>query len=144
MENDFDYKLVPSGFIHCFNSQCPQADSCLRHLAAKHSAAGSQFIVIVNPAHFPAEGNKCSNFLPKEKVRIAWGITRLLDDIPYRIARQMRKMMVSHFTKSLYYRYYRKEYGISPDGQRYIRELFRKQGIKEEPVFDSYTEDYCW
>ena len=32
MENDFDYKLVPSGFVHCFNSQCPKADGCLRQV----------------------------------------------------------------------------------------------------------------
>lgn len=42
MENDFDYKLVSSGFPHCFNDQCPQADSCLRHLAAKQSKSGSR------------------------------------------------------------------------------------------------------
>lgn len=144
MENDFDYKLVPSGFIHCFNSQCPQAGSCLRHLAAKHSAAGSQFIVIVNPAHFPAEGDECANFRPCHKVNMAWGISHLLDNVPLKEASRLRQQMISHFNKALYYRFFRKEYSLSPRDQLYIRQLFKQRGITEEPAFDFYTEEYDW
>ena len=44
MENDFDYKLVPSGFVHCFNSQCPKADGCLRQVAARYSAHADRHV----------------------------------------------------------------------------------------------------
>ena len=47
MENDFDYKLVPSGFVHCFNSQCPKADGCLRQVAARYSAHADRHVRIV-------------------------------------------------------------------------------------------------
>lgn len=144
MKNDFDYSLVSYGFPHCFNDQCRQADSCLRHLAAKQSKSGSQYINVLNPAYYPSDGKKCPAFLTSTKVKIAWGITHLLDDVPHRIASQMRRMMISHFTKSLYYRYYRKERGVSPEDQLYIRTLFKQNGIQMEPVFDYYTEEYIW
>ncbi|WP_293739421.1 DUF6078 family protein [uncultured Parabacteroides sp.] len=144
MENDFDYKLVPSGFIHCFNSQCPQAGSCLRQVAARYSVHADRHIRIVNSAYFPVGDATCPDFKPAKKVRIAWGITNLLEKVPYRTARHLRKIMIFHFTKTLYYRYYRKEYGILPEAQLYIRKLFRQHGVEEEPVFDSYTEEYEW
>ena len=110
MENDFDYKLVPSGFVHCFNSQCPKADGCLRQEAARYSAHADRHIRIVNPAYFPVGDAACPDFRSAKKVRIAWGITNLLEKVPYRTARHLRKIMIFHFTKTLYYRYYRKEW----------------------------------
>ena len=144
MENDFDYKLVPSGFVHCFNSQCPKADGCLRQVAARYSAHADRHVRIVNPAYFPVGDAACPDFKSAKKVRIAWGITNLLEKVPYRTARHLRKLMSFHHTKTLYYRYYRKEYGIPPEAQLYIRKLFRQHGVEEEPVFDSYTEEYEW
>lgn len=144
MENDFDYKLIPAGFIHCFNARCPEAGGCLRHVAARYSAEAGRYIQVVNPACFPAGDTPCPDFKSAQKVRVAWGITNLLEKVPYRTARHLRKVMIFHFTKTLYYRYYRKEYGISPEAQLYIRKLFRQHGVQEEPVFDSYTEEYDW
>lgn len=79
MENDFDYKLVPSGFVHCFNSQCPKAGGCLRQVAARYSAHADRHIRIVNPAYFPVGDAACPDFRSAKKVRIAWGITNLLE-----------------------------------------------------------------
>lgn len=144
MENDFDYKLVPSGFGHCFNNDCPQANSCLRNLAAKQSASGSSFITIVNPAHYPADGNACTHFKQCQKVRMAWGIAHLFDNLPSKEVPELRRRLISHFTKALYYRFYRKEYAIIPRDQLYFRKLFKQRGITEDPAFEYYTEEYEW
>ena len=39
---------------------------------------------------------------------------------------------------------YRKERLLKPKEQEYIRQLFLKRGIKEEPVYDEYVEQYEW
>ena len=31
MIEKLDYAMVPTGFAHCFNGNCKQADHCLRH-----------------------------------------------------------------------------------------------------------------
>lgn len=144
MEKDFDYKLVPLGFGHCFNKDCPQAESCLRYLAAQHSASGAQFIASVNPAYYPADGNACPHFKQCRKVRMAWGVSQLFDNIPNKEVVRLRRMLIDHFTKTLYYRFYRKEYPIIPSNQLYFRQLFKQRGIAEEPVFDYYTDGYEW
>lgn len=52
---------------------------------------------------------------------------------PYRLLRQRE-----------IYRFYRGEVYLSPDDQAYIRKAFRQYNIPEEPVFDSYSEEYSW
>lgn len=143
-ENDFDYTLIPYGFTHCFNSRCPRAAGCLRQIAARYSTHAQRHIQVVNPAYYPVGDAPCPDFKSAEKIRVAWGITNLLEKVPYRTARHLRKIMIFHFTKTLYYRFFRKEYGISPEAQLYIRQLFLQHGVQEEPVFDSYTEEYDW
>lgn len=34
--------------------------------------------------------------------------------------------------------------GLMPKDQAYIRQLFRNKGIKEEPTYQRYTEEYIW
>ena len=56
----------------------------------------------------------------------------------------MKAQIINHFGRNEYYRIYRKEHGLSPESQNYIRQVFRSKGFTEEPAFDSYTEEYQW
>ena len=49
-----------------------------------------------------------------------------------------------HYGKTGYYRLYRGERGLMPKDQAYIKQLFRNKGIKEEPAYQRYTEEYIW
>ena len=67
-----------------------------------------------------------------------------MDNVPHKDAEQLKSLMLSHFGRGMYYRFYRKEKYLSPEQQEYIRRIFRQKGITEEPAFDSYTEEYEW
>lgn len=144
MEKDFNYQSVPGGFAHCFNHKCSNSKICLRALAAKECESGKYFINTVNPAFYPEEEDSCPYLIKNEKVRIAWGITHLFDSVPYKKASELRRRLISHFNKSHYYRIYRKELPLTPSDQQYINLLFKQEGIKEAPSFDSYSETYNW
>ena len=51
---------------------------------------------------------------------------------------------MGHYGKTGYYRLYRGERGLMPKDQAYIKQLFRNKGIKEEPAYQRYTEEYIW
>ena len=142
MKNEFDYQEVPYDFAHCLNDQCTQVNHCLRHLAAANSTSIRKFFPIVNPAHYPKERDKCPFFKSQIKKRIALGITNLLDNVPHKTALLLRRQMVEHFGKTLYYRFLRKENELLPEHQIFIKQLFEQNGINEEPVFDSYRESF--
>ena len=86
MKTDFDYQAVPQGFIHCFKDDCSRSDTCLRRLAARHCTADKPLITIFSPAAVPADSSQCSYFLPIQKIRVAWGVRNLFDDVGSRYA----------------------------------------------------------
>ena len=144
MTNKIDYQNVPYDFAHCLNDRCTQADNCLRHLAATNSTSIRKFFPIVNPACYPKEGDDCPFFKTQIKKQIALGITKLLDNVPHKMALHLRRKMVAHFGKTLYYRFLRKENELLPEHQNFIKQLFKQNGINEEPVFNSYRESFEW
>ena len=144
MKEEPDSLSVPYNFARCFNDQCPQASKCLRHIAAQNNGADYLYITNVNPACYPVDGNQCECFKTAVKVHVTWGLKRLLDRIPYEDAVSIRSQLVGHYGKTGYYRLYRGERGLMPKDQAYIKQLFRNKGIKEEPTYQRYTEEYIW
>lgn len=144
MEIDFDYQMVPQGFAHCFNNDCSKAGTCLRHWVAQHCTPDKPLITILSPVAIPVDTTQCSYFRPIQKMRVAWGIKKLFDNVPYSLATDMRHQIVAYFGKTHYYRIYRKERFISPEDQRYISHIFVRNGIAEAPCFESYSEVYRW
>ena len=141
MKEEPDSLSVPYNFARCFNVQCPQASKCLRHTATQLDTADNLYITIVNPARYPADGNQCECFKTTVKVHVAWGLKQLLNRIPYEDAVSIRIQMVGHYGKtgSIV-----ENGGLMPKDQAYIKQLFRNKGIKEEPTYQRYTEEYIW
>ena len=141
--NNFNYKEVPHNYIHCLNAQCPCAGNCLRFIAAQHADAKIATFRVVNPVYI-ASRKECPLFHPNQVIRYAVGITHLYENLPYIKMRPIKRQIQAYFGRSKYYRIYRKERNISPEEQSFIRELFRKMGIQEEPAFDEYVDMYKW
>lgn len=91
MKDDFDYRLVPSNYIHCFNQACPFSGNCLRHLAALQAPKTHPYVVTVNPAAYPEDAARCPHFKSSAKIRFAWGLTTTFDNIPYKTALLLKK-----------------------------------------------------
>lgn len=102
------------------------------------------FLKVVNPLRYPKEGEECELFRSTDKVRMAWGVTHLLDNVPYKEGSLLRNMIINHLGRSQYYRCFRKERPFAPQDQQTIRMLFRQRGISEEPSFDYYTNEFNW
>lgn len=144
MKPDFDYNLVPYRFLHCLNGQCMHAADCLRHQVSLRLPVEHEAVTIVNPARIALVKEDCPYFMPDRLQRFALGITRLFDSIPHADAVIIKRQMIAHFKTHMYYRFFRKERLITPAGQEYIRQLFLHRGLKEEPVYDEFVEQYDW
>lgn len=144
MEKDFDYQSVPYGFAHCFNSQCAQSRKCLRHLVTECCTSQYPTLSIINPKCIPADTTTCTYFKNTRQLHMAWGLSHLLDNVPYKDANGLRQHLVAHFGKTNYYRHYRQELPLLPEDQAYIRKVFQQKGIAEEPKFDRYSDEYYY
>lgn len=138
-----DYDKVPSRYMHCFNHGCPQCSSCLHYLAGQAADENHTILLTLNPACY-VNGGGCPHYRSNKKIRVAWGVQFLWDEIPHKKAIEMKAELIRTFGRTLYYRYFRNEIGILPAKQQVIRNLFMKNGIYENPHYEKYTEEYDW
>ena len=131
---------MPRDFAHCLNAGCERAGECLRHRMALLMPAERGTVTIVNPRAVDPSGRDCAYFKPGQAVTYALGITRLLDDLPHAKSVIIKQQLIRHSGRTLYYRFRRKERAISPEDQKCTRQIFLRNGVREEPVFDSFVE----
>ena len=82
MEKQPQFPFAPKDFARCLNATCPRSQNCLRRTAALQDTDEHLFLKVVNPLHYPKEGEECELFRSTDKVRMAWGVTHLLDNVP--------------------------------------------------------------
>lgn len=117
-------KPVPDSFARCLNEKCKQANSCLRRLALLQTTPETHYFSIVNLASVSQDAAKCPFFVSSRKLRMAWGMKHLLDNVPYKTAYSLRYNLLAYYGKSHYYCCFRGECYITPTEQAYIRNLF--------------------
>ena len=144
MNEEFDYKQVHFQYIHCFNAGCTKADVCLRYLAGQHVPHTLPYLMCVNPATYPTGKATCTHFRTTEKIRLAWGLKNICDNVSYRTACAIRKQVKTLFTKSTYYRILHEERALTPADQRAIAQVFVRHGVTTSPTYTRYTEEYDW
>ncbi|WP_291529345.1 DUF6078 family protein [Bacteroides sp. UBA939] len=144
MKRHSEIPLVPYNFARCFNDSCTKAGQCLHRMAATNDTAQHPTIPIINPRCIPEDTGACKYFKSTQKMRVAWGIQHLLDTVPHKDARSIKAQLIAHFGKTKYYRIYREENFLTPEEQEYIRRLFHKYGVEQEPAFESYSDEYRW
>ncbi len=141
MKENFDYKDVPAGYDHCLNAPCLRSAECLRFKIGTLVNKDVAYFSIINPLYV-AEHATCPYFQANRLTRYAYGITHLYDNLSYTQYPEIKRQIYAHFGHSYYYRIRNKVLPIKPEDQDFIRELFRKEGIDTEPLFDEYVEMY--
>ena len=84
MEKQPQFPFAPKDFARCLNATWPRSQNCLRRTAALQDTDEHLFLKVVNPLRYPKEGEECKLFRSTDKVRMAWGVTHLLDNVPYK------------------------------------------------------------
>lgn len=136
--------IVPFGFARCFQTHCPLKEKCLRYHVAQNEENNSLSLPIVNPRLIPEDASKCAHFCPIRMRRVAWGVKHLFDEVPAKQLYSLKKMVISHIGRTHYYRCYRLEQGLLPADQQFIAAAFKKCGLKSEPCYDYFTEEFDW
>lgn len=129
MKHSSEKPLAPYNFSRCFNAQCVKADKCLHRLAALRDTPEYPSIRIINPLCIPEDSSQCSYFQSAQKIHVAWGISHLLDEVPYKSLHLLKNQLISHFGRGKYYRFYREECYLLPEDQNYIHQAFRQYNI---------------
>lgn len=143
MDNqEFDYTKVPKSYVHCLHEACTCHDKCLRFLAAKYAPGEAETYRCVNPNAVPADGTPCPFYASAERVRMAWGTSRLLDSLPYATALAVNRAVRALYPRTTYHRIRHHEQPILPEVQKKIEAIFARYGVETPPQYDCVTEEF--
>ena len=143
MKTDLPLTLeqIPYTFSRCFQSDCPQADTCAHFLASKFIIKGQ----VSGPAIYPTSrlNGTCVCYKQTGIIHAAYGFKALFAEIKKKDEKPIRDRIKKYLGgNTAYYRYHHGKRLLSPDQQEWILALFRQQGYTEELHFDGYRDIY--
>lgn len=141
MENMFNFKMRGRGHLFCFNAECPQRNDCVRYTAGQNVPDTRETGTAVLPA--ACRGKECRFFKPLQMAEYAYGFEHIYDNVTHKDYTLIRKQLTGYLgNRGRYYHYKHGKIGLSPEQQRYIRDVFGRYGYSSEVVFDKYVTQY--
>lgn len=132
------------GYLLCYNERCNRHEHCLRWLVKDYAPKDVPLISIVNPNHKTHTGATCRYFRSDTRKRMAVGMTTFFDEMPRKMEQKIRHELMQHLGRTTFFIYRRGDRPITPSVQRQIEEICVRNGWKNMPVYDGFTEEYEW
>ena len=141
-ERELKAKDIPGKYPLCFNDECADKEKCMHYQARLLKGEGRLYGQAIYPTAWQ-DGN-CKFFREKRLVKMAWGFTKLYDNVPYREKAEARQCVHSFFGRGNgpYYRVHHGVNMLSPEEQEKILQIVAKFGSIEGIEFDHYITDW--
>lgn len=144
MEEKMDFSTVPYEYAMCLNHQCPQANTCLRQVAAQEAPDSKVKWVIISPKHLATVNDLCPYYRSSTKVSYAKGFIKMLENLPHRQMQIIISRLMNRLGRRTYYRVRKGERLLSPDEQQMVLNILKDCGASSPGDFDAYVKDYDW
>lgn len=139
------FEDIPFNYGFCLKSDCPLADTCLRHLAVAALPEEKNYATVVLPHKCMAgTDEKPRYYRSNAKVRYARGFTRVLNTFPVNALEAFRDRLIGAYPRSKYFKMRRGDILLTPKEQEFIVQTAHNKGFQGEFTFDNYEEDYLW
>ena len=138
-----EYQRLDLGYIHCAGGDCTLRAQCARHQAYERAQEDERAHYTTANLGAIRREDSCSLYEEGRRQRLAWGISRLYDELRAPDARWIRQALQSYLGRGVYYHVRQLRRALTPEEQEYIRALFDERGYADLPLaFDRYEEVY--
>lgn len=138
---EIEYSKIPQSYAYCMSAQCPEAGTCLRHLATQVVPVTTRQFPVVNPAAYLDSEGRRTCYQPSEPQHIARGMRNMMEQVNMGDSSLLRSQLVACFGRNKYYRMRNGEYAITPDMQQAVADLFARYAPYVSVTFDSYSDE---
>lgn len=137
------YTNIPANYPVCVHDDCPQAATCLHHLAYVDLQKAQERLLLINPTMCKKDGN-CTYYRGNQPVTYARGFTSFQKKMYPEQYQTFMNICLKRFSHNSYYERRRGDYALPPSEQKFILAALKKAGVKEEFKFDKYEQLVNW
>ena len=114
----------------CYSTVCPLREHCLHSLLTSYMPKDRLYTNCVNLNNPQMQREGCPLFAKDEPVR--------------RIERSIKNHLIHVYSRKRYYEYHNGTRPMTPDVERYVRQIIKNYGWTEDPQFGGYVEEFLW
>ena len=144
MTKEETFKEKSAHYLHCFNSECPLHEQCLRWLVGQHTQCTAINIMCVNPMSPTVKAGQCEMYRENRIAKYACGMIHFYENIPSRQERNIKKRLILFFGRKRYYEYRNGTRPIPPQIQEEIARICREEGWTGALAYDDWKDDFLW
>jgi len=131
-------------YLVCFIEGCPLHHECLRWLVGQYTDTKLISQISINPLNPKMGREDCEMFRKNQRVVMKRGLTHLYDDMPARIEKRIRQLLIQFWGRKKYFETRKGERLITPEMQDDVVDACRHHGWAGPIVFDGEEEDWIW
>ena len=128
----------------CYSQICPLREHCLHSILSSYTPKDRIYIFCVNLNNPKMQRSDCPQFRKDEPVRMPIGLSTIYYNMPGRIERAVKNHLINVYSRKRYYEYHNGARPLTPDVERYVRQVIKNAGWTEEPNFRGYVEQFLW
>lgn len=128
----------------CYSTICPLREHCLHSILSSYKPTDRIYVHCVNLNNPKMQCADCPQFRKDEPIRMPAGLATIYYDMPRRIERAIKSHLINVYSRKRYYEYHNGTRPMTPDVERYVRQVLKNFGWTEEPRFMGYVEEYLW
>ena len=144
MNRDIDFSQMPNLFGTCNVTNCPLAETCLRHLAHDKVSSKEPFINVLNHKWLAQQKKRCQFYLKNEPVKRARGFKRLLGIIPAGKIGSFRMALLSRMGYRRYYQARKGEILLTEAEENMVIKQAKRFGVVMDDYFDKHEMVLMW
>ena len=128
----------------CYSAISPLREHCLHSQLTSYKPQGRLYTNCVNLNNPQMQLEGCPLFAKDEPVRMPIGLSTIYYDMPGRIERAIKNHLIHVYSRKRYYEYHNGTRPMTPDVERYVRQIIKNYGWTQEPQYGGYVEEYLW
>ena len=138
------FRRQSAHYLPCFIDRCERHATCMHWLVGQQTVEQQLSITSVNPMNPQVSAGQCPVYQENQMVLYAKGLVHLLDDIPYKQARNIKQRLISLFGRKHFYEYRNGSRLIPPADQQHIARVCHEEGYDAPLRYDGWEEDFLW
>lgn len=134
---------MPDFYPVCLHADCPQATTCLHHLAYAPQLEKNEKLMMLNPNHCSKDAH-CKHYRSNTPLRYARGFASFQPKMLPCQWSAFVNILRQEWGRTRFYERRRGDIAMPPSEQEFVLDALKQAGVTAKYDFDNYEELLTW